>query len=101
MNLKTFLFTTPQLHQLNLINYSNIYPLPTPTSTTTPGEFLIKPPICFKLAPLSVHLRKIPGIMKDLSDGNLFGLIWLLIGEQAAPQQVALRRVRAGRVWGE
>lgn len=71
------------------------HPPPTPTSTTTPGEFLIKPPICFKLAPLSVHLRKIPGIMKDLSNGNLFGLIWLLIGEQAAPQQVALRRVRA------
>ena len=45
-----------------------------------PGEFLIKPPICFKLALSSVHLCKIPGIIKDLSIGNLFGLILLLIG---------------------
>lgn len=71
MNIKTFLFTKPQSNQLNLINYSNIYP---PTSSTMPGEFLIKPPICFKLVPLSVHLCKIPGIMKDLSIGYLFGL---------------------------
>lgn len=72
MNIKTFLFTKPQSNQLNLINYSNIYP---PTSSSTmPGEFLIKPSICFKLVPLSVHLCKIPGIMKDLSIGYLFGL---------------------------
>lgn len=95
-DIKTFLFTPPQSRQLNLINYSSVHP-PTTTSTTTPGEFLIKPPICFKLAPLTVHLCKIPGIMKDLSNGNPFGLIWLLIGEWVGPQpsvqQVALRRV--------
>ena len=73
MNIKTFLFTKPQSCQLNLINYSHIYP---PTSSSTmPGEFLIKPPICFKLVLLSVHLCKIPGIMKDLSTRNLLGLI--------------------------
>lgn len=46
----------------------------------TPGEFLIKLPICFELALSSVHLCKIPGIIKDLSIENVFGLILLLIG---------------------
>lgn len=57
-NIKTVLFTSPSLCQLNLINYSSIYltpPPPTPT-TTTPWEFFIKSPICFKLAPSSVYL---------------------------------------------
>lgn len=63
-----------------------------------PGEFLIKPPICFKLALLSVHLCKIPGIMKNVSIGYVFGLISLLNGEQAPQldprlQQVAPRQV--------
>lgn len=71
--IKTFLFTKLQSCQLNLINYSNIYP--PSTSSTMPGEFLIKPAICFKLVPLSVHLCKIPGIVKDLSIGYLVGLI--------------------------
>lgn len=50
------------------------------SSPTMPGEFLIKLPICFKLALSSVYLCKIPGIIKDLSIENLFGLILLLIG---------------------
>lgn len=68
-----------------------------------PGEFLIKPPICFKLVLLSVHLCKIPGIMKDLSIGYLFGLIRLLNGEQAAPQlDRRLQQVRvAGRTFDD
>lgn len=50
------------------------------SSPTMPREFLIKLPICFKLALSSVYLCKIPGIIKDLSIENLFGLILLLIG---------------------
>lgn len=90
-NIKTFLFTTSQSCQLNLINYSNIYLPP-----TTPGEFLIKPPICFKLALSSVHLCKIPGIIKDLSIGKsvwvdstvnwLGGMLWLHARLQQVPQ---------------
>lgn len=44
--------------------------------------FLIKPLICFKLAPSSVCLCKIPDIIKDLSVENLFGLILLVIGKK-------------------
>lgn len=97
-NISVYTTTVASIKSDKLFKHPPPPPPPPTTSTTTPGEFLIKPPICFKLAPLTVHLCKIPGIMKDLSNGNPFGLIWLLIGERVAPQlsvqQVALRRVR-------
>lgn len=86
MNTKTFLFTTSPPCQLNPINYSDIYlppppppppPQPGPTHQPPPGEFLIKLPICFKLALSRVHLCKIPDIMKDLSIGGGKKSVWV------------------------
>lgn len=51
-----------------------------PAASAVSGEFLIKLPICFKLALSRVHLCKIPEIMKDLSIGGVCvwgGPVWV------------------------